>query len=205
MKLRKKREDSSWEQLYEVQDVESLPWYLVGLDPDFAEALDLYALEDGTVLDLCTGPGTQAIALAERGFRVTAMDIASAAVRKACIKAREQGLQIEFQRDNILDSHMLANAFDIVMDRGCFHVFPAGKRVEYVPSVSRLIRPGGYLFLKCFSHLETRPEGPYRIAPEEIERLFNEDFEILSIKHTHFAGDNLKPPPKALFCAMRKR
>jgi SAM-dependent methyltransferase len=204
MKLRKKREDSRWERLYESQAVETLPWYYPGLDPDFAAALQRYGIDTGEVLDLCTGPGTQAMALAERGFSVTAMDVAGSAVEKACVKAREEGLDIVFHQDDILVSH-LDRTFDLVFDRGCFHLFPRGKRRDYVPAVSRLIKPGGYLLLKCFSHLETRPEGPYRIAPREIEELFSPGYDILAIQHTAFTGHNLKPPPKALFCAMRKR
>ncbi len=145
------------------------------------------------VLDLCTGPGTQAMALAERGFSVTAMDIAGSAVEKACVKTREEGLDIVFHQDDILVSH-LDRTFDLVFDRGCFHLFPRGKRREYVPAVSRLIKPGGYLLLKCFSFLETRPEGPYRIAPNEIEELFSPGFNILTIKHTTFNGRNEKSP-----------
>ena len=59
--------------------------------------------------------------------------------------------------------------------------------------------------LKCFSHLETRPEGPYRIAPTEIEEPFSPIYDILTIQHTTFRGHHQKPPPKALFCVMRKR
>jgi len=204
MKLRKKREETLWDRVYENQDVETLPWYYPGLDPDFAAALERYGVTGGQVLDLCTGPGTQAMALAQRGFSVTAMDIAGSAVEQACVKAREEGLDIVFHRDDILVSH-LDRTFDLVFDRGCFHIFPRDKRREYVPAVSRLIKPGGYLMLKCFSHLETRPEGPYRIAPTEIEELFSPGFDILAIQNTTFNGQNEKTPPKALFCAMRKR
>ncbi len=203
MNLRKKRSENRWERLYDEQEVESLPWYYPGLDPDFAAALERYGIEAGTVLDLCTGPGTQAIALADRGFSVTAMDIAGSAVEKACVKAREEGLDIVFHRDDILVSH-LDRTFDLVFDRGCFHLFPRGERRKYVPAVSRLIKPGGYLMLKCFSHLETRPEGPYRIAPSEIGELFSPGFDILTIQHTTFTGHNLEPARKALFCVMRK-
>lgn len=204
MKLHRKREESRWEQVYENQAVEGLPWYYPGLDPDFTAALERYGIDGGDILDLCTGPGTQAMALAERGFRVTAMDIAGSAVEKACVKAREDGLDIVFHQDDILVSH-LDRTFDLVFDRGCFHIFPRDKRRDYVPAVTRLIKPGGYLMLKCFSHLETRPEGPYRIAPAEIEELFSAGFEILALQHTTFSGQNLKSPPKALFSVMRKR
>ena len=202
--MSRKREDSSWERLYEERDVETLPWFYPGLDPDFAAAIERYHISSGEMLDLCTGPGTQAIAMAERGFKVTAMDIAGTAVKKACMMAKDEGLEIDFQQDNILDSRLM-RAFDVIFDRGCFHVFPPNRRREYVPAVSRLIKHDGYLFLKCFSNLEKVREGPYRIAPDEIGSLFDPAFEILGIDHTYFKGKNLEESPKALFCTMRKR
>ena len=199
-----KREESGWERLYEEREVESLPWFYPGLDPDFAAALERYHIIRGEMLDLCTGPGTQAIAMAERGFKVTAMDIAGAAVKKACLKARDEGLAIDFKQDNILDSRLM-RAFDVIFDRGCFHIFPPKKRRAYVPAVSRLIKTGGYLFLKCFSNLEKFSGGPYRIAPDEIESLFSHAFEILEINHTYFKSENLDDLRQALFCAVRKK
>lgn len=199
-----KREESSWEKLYEESDVESLPWFYPGLDPDFADALERYGVAGGEMLDLCTGPGTQAIAMAGRGFRVTAMDIAGAAVKKACLKANEEGLEIDFRKENILDSRMM-RAFDIIFDRGCFHIFPPKKRRSYVPAVSRLIKTGGYLFLKCFSVEEKWSGGPYRIAPGEIGSLFSQAFEVLEVRRTFFESKNFENARHALFCSMRKK
>ncbi len=61
-----------WETLYRDQPVETMPWFHAGLDPDLDRALKERKITRGAVLDLGTGPGTQAIALAERGFAVTA-------------------------------------------------------------------------------------------------------------------------------------
>jgi methylase of polypeptide subunit release factors len=69
--------------LYREQKVESMPWFNPDLDPDLVLALNRLNLHTGTALDLGTGPGTQAIALAERGFKVTATDISATAVQQA--------------------------------------------------------------------------------------------------------------------------
>ncbi len=193
-----------WDELYRGRDVETLPWFYPGLDPDFAAALEERDLAPGSaVLDLCTGPGTQALAMAERGFSVTAMDIADTAVGQACLEARKQGLDITFRQNDILDNR-LEQPFDLVLDRGCYHVFPLERRRQYVPAVAGMLKTGGFLFLKCFSNRETRPEGPYRISPQEIERLFPPLFEVMAIRHTVFQNVNREPEPKALFCVMRR-
>jgi hypothetical protein len=61
-----------WEELYRNDTVEKFPWYWPALDPDLEAALVRYGIWSGTFLDLGTGPGTQAVVLAERGFHVTA-------------------------------------------------------------------------------------------------------------------------------------
>ena len=197
-------EATRWENVYGEGDVESLPWFYAGLDPDFGEALKRQGINGGEMLDLCTGPGTQAIAMAELGYMVTAVDISATAVRKASARAHAMGMDIDFRQANILTSD-LGRRFDIVFDRGCYHVFPDEKRVEYVPAVGRLLRPGGWLFLKCFSYKEKRSEGPYRIAPDEIRVNFEELFKVVSIDETVFQGKQRRPLPRALFCVMRRR
>lgn len=196
------REFPDWEQLYRNQDVESMPWFNPELDLDLDEALTNLNLQTGTALDLGTGPGTQAIALAERGFEVTATDLSETAIEKALAKAKEKGLDISFRQDDILNSK-LDQKFDFVLDRGCFHVLPPEQRQNYIRVVDSLIKPKGYLFLKCFSHLETREAGPYRFTPEEIKEIFSSRFNVSSVKETVYYG-TLEPLPRALFCVLEK-
>lgn len=192
-----------WEQLYREKDVESMPWFNPDLDPDLAQALSQLDLSGGFGLDLGTGPGTQAIALAERGFRVTATDLSETAIAKAKAIAQAKELEINFRQDDVLNSH-LHDEFDFVFDRGCFHVLPPERRGDYVQMVKGLLKPGGYLFLKCFSYLETREEGPYRFRPEEIQQIFGQSFKVYSIAQTVYQG-TLETFPQALFCTLEKQ
>lgn len=191
-----------WEQYYREEPVESMPWYNPELDHDFGRTLDSLGIASGDLLDLGTGPGTQAMALALRGFSVTATDVSHAAVEKAKDRAVGSGLNITFMQDDVLGSR-LTKTFDLVLDRGCFHVFHPERRAEYLRTVQRLMRPGGHLFLKCFSHKETYEDGPYRFTPEEIQEIFSPSFEIVSIEDSEFVGA-LDFRPKALFCVMKK-
>lgn len=197
------REFPNWEQLYQEKPVETMPWFNPALDPDVEEALLTLDLSSGTVLDLGTGPGTQAIALAERGFQVIATDLSETAIRQATAKATTKGLDIAFRQDDILNSH-LDRSFDCILDRGCFHVLPPDSRNDYVQTVANLLKPQRYLLLKCFSHLETREEGPYRFTPEEIQQIFTARFHLRSAQQTVYHG-TLDPFPKALFCILEKR
>lgn len=195
------REFPNWEQLYQEKPVESMPWFNPDLDPDLNQALTQMNLNHGTILDLGTGPGTQAMALAERGFTVTATDLSATAIQKAQTIAQEKGLDISWKQDDILNS-TLNQEFDLVFDRGCFHVFPPERRPDYVRVVHHLITPKGYLLLKCFSQLEQREEGPYRFTSEDIKNIFSPQFNVLSVKETVYHG-TLSPLPRALFCILQ--
>ncbi len=191
-----------WETLYRDQDVEKMPWFTPVLDHDFAEALERFKVRSGRVLDLGTGPGTQAIALAELGFGVVASDISGSAVKKAEALAKKKGLAIRFLEDDILATKLTA-PFDIVFDRGIFHIFPPAKRADYVRNVGGLLREGGYLFLKCFSDQEPPGEGPYRFSEEDIRMSFEPVFGIRVVRASLFKGVR-QPDPRALFCVLQK-
>jgi methylase of polypeptide subunit release factors len=70
----------NWEELYRSDTVEALPWYWPSIDPDLEAVLARQGVAGGRALDQGTGPGTQAIALAGRGFTVTATDVSDAAL-----------------------------------------------------------------------------------------------------------------------------
>jgi cyclopropane fatty-acyl-phospholipid synthase-like methyltransferase len=197
-----KHEFPHWEELYQEQGVESMPWFNPELDYDLEYALGVLGLRSGSALDLGTGPGTQAIHLARRGFAVTATDISEAAIRLASEKAQKQGLELTWEQDDILETR-LDRQFDLIFDRGCFHVLAPEQRGDYVMIVSDLLKTDGYLFLKCFSRLQPGEEGPYRFTPEQIREIFGGRLKVLLIKETVYQG-TLDPLPRALFCTMRR-
>lgn len=194
----------SWETLYEGDEIERLPWFFRELDPDLAAALDRHGVRaPARVLDQGTGPGTQAIALAKRGYAVTASDIAPAALAYASTKAAEAGVTVRFVRDDVLATE-LTGPFDAIFDRGCFHVLSPESRSAYAAAMHRLLAPGGFLFVKTFSHLQPGNEGPHRFGPDDVRAAFEPRFEVLETLDTVYQGQR-DPLPLALFSTMRPR
>ena len=191
-----------WEERYQHQAVETMPWFYSELDDDLRQTLEQLGLQGGRALDLGSGPGTQAMQLAQRGFDVTATDISAAAVQLAREKAEAQGLVVTWQQDDILSTR-LTGPFDLIFDRGCFHVLPPERRQDYVSTIAGLLRPGGYLFVKCFSHLQPGTQGPHRFTREQIWALFSSRLHIHSIRETVYQR-TLDPLPRALFCVMQR-
>jgi SAM-dependent methyltransferase len=193
-----------WNLLYKNEIVTNMPWYNEKLDHDLEEEIvqrRIPSCNDDKLLDLGTGPGTQAICLSEFGFNVTGSDLSEYAIEKA----RKISDRVNFIVDDILDSKLNENEFEYVFDRGCFHVLPINDRSRYVSKVNNILKKNGILFLKCFSDKEMLVEqGPYRFSPDKIKEVFGNDFEILSIKETVYQG-TLDPLPKALFVVMRKK
>ncbi|PIR19988.1 MAG: SAM-dependent methyltransferase [Deltaproteobacteria bacterium CG11_big_fil_rev_8_21_14_0_20_47_16] len=188
------RELPNWNELYKTIPVEEMPWFSQELDHDLAAQLTQRKLSSGRFLDIGTGPGTQAIALAQRGFTVTATDVSEAAIHRL----QQIKTPVTFVQDDILHS-TVRGPFDFIFDRGCFHVLDPKDWTNYVRTVHSLLADDGILFLKTFSHHETNViHGPYRFTPEEIRSALAPHFKIDSIVESEFNG-TLKPNPKALF------
>ena len=191
-----------WETLYKGQKVETMPWYNENLDSDLEDELDRRKITYGKLLDLGTGPATQAVWLAKKGFKVIGSDLSETAIKRARnVYANEKN--VDFVVDDILNSKLKANEFDYIFDRGCFHVLLPVDRQRYITKIKQILKDNGILFLKCFSDNEPRQEGPYKFSQDEITDLFNKHFKMVSIKETVYQG-TLDPFPKALFVVMMK-
>ncbi|MCP4805502.1 MAG: hypothetical protein GY913_14135 [Proteobacteria bacterium] len=51
---------TSWEEHYTTRNVEEMPWFHAELDPELERALEAWLSGPVRILDLGTGPGTQA-------------------------------------------------------------------------------------------------------------------------------------------------
>src|SRR5947208_12866804 len=72
------------------------PWDSGVPSAELVRVLDAGLLPGKTVLEIGCGTGTNAIAFARRGYRVTAVDYVEAAVQRAREKARKAGIEIDF-------------------------------------------------------------------------------------------------------------
>jgi len=192
-----------WDSFYKENKVEEMPWYEKNLDPDLEYQINSMNLTKGKFLDLGTGPGTQAIQLDKLGFEATGSDISKSAIDKA----QQLSSNISFVVDDFINSSFPDNAFDFILDRGCFHVFEPSLRKDYLNQLKRILKDNGILFLKVMSIEEKglpENEGPYRFSEQEVLDTFEKDFEIIEIKPTVYYG-TLEPLPKALFAVIKQK
>ncbi len=166
-----------WDSFYRENKVDEMPWYEKNLDLDLEYQINSMNLTKGKFLDLGTGPGTQAIQLEKLGFESTGSDISKSAIDKA----KQLSSKVRFVVDDILNSSFPDNAFDFILDRGCFHVFEPMLRKDYLNQLKRILKDDGILFLKVMNIEEKGlpdDEGPYKFSKQDILDTFEKDFEV---------------------------
>ncbi|MFR9777602.1 class I SAM-dependent methyltransferase [Micromonospora sp. MS34] len=100
-------------------------------------------LTPGTALDLAAGEGRNAVWLAERGWRVTAVDFAPVAVERGRELAAQRGVAIEWRVADVTAYRPVPGSYDLVLI-SYLHL-PAADLAGVLDSARRALRPGGTL------------------------------------------------------------
>src|ERR1700694_1866101 len=135
----------------------------------------------GSILDAGCGTGENALFFASRGQKVMGIDFLAEPSTRAKKKAAERGVTATFLVMDALALKDLPEVFDSVIDSGLFHVFSDDDRRRYVEGLARVLKPGGKLFLLCFSDEEPGEQGPRRVSAKEIRVAFAEGWAVESI------------------------
>jgi SAM-dependent methyltransferase len=140
----------------------------------------------GSILDAGCGTGDNAPFFASRGHKVTGIDFLEEPITRARRKASERGLSATFLVMDALALKDLPEVFDSVIDSGLFHVFSDEDRKRYVEGLAGVLRPGGRLFLLCFSDEEPGTQGPRRVSKKELHPTFAKGWAIESMEPSPF-------------------
>jgi len=201
--------------MYEKYGQNKWPWFFDKLDPDLEEYLLINGLNGLDILDLGACSGSQSIELAKRGHRVVGTEISETAFERAKLAAaRETGLAISFLIDDIAESRLNDNQFDLVIDRGCYDSICSFNHEEYVASVRRVLRPGGVMLLKSMSSEEARFKSydkvggrevqmPFHFTAEQLRTLMSPHFVIEQMRESYFYSSVLDEPARARFVVLR--
>jgi cyclopropane fatty-acyl-phospholipid synthase-like methyltransferase len=163
----------------------SPPWDIGRAQPEFVRLVDAGRI-GGRVIDIGCGTGENAIYFAKAGLDVVGVDASPEAIRQAQNKARSRDVSVRFDVADVLDLDERYVGFDTATDSGVFHVFEDADRPRYTHSIGGVLRPGGRLFLMCFSDREPGDWGPRRVTQGELRDTFTNGWHVDSVEATHF-------------------
>ena len=66
------------------------------------------------------------------------------------------------------------------------YVFNDDHRGRYVEGLANVMKPGGRLFLLCFSDEEPGTQGPRRVSKKELHAAFAEGWSIESVEPSRY-------------------
>jgi SAM-dependent methyltransferase len=147
------------------------PWDIGAPQPAVVRLANAGAFA-GTVLDVGCGTGHNAMHIAGLGLDVLGVDVAESAVSMARETAAARRVDAEFMVADALHLGRLGRAFDTVLDCALFHAFDHDERRDYVVSLASATRPGGYLYLLCFSDADPEAAGPHPVSRDELTAPF---------------------------------
>lgn len=105
--------------------------------------------EARTALDLGCGLGRNSHWLAQQGYHTTGVDLSVYAVQQA--RERFTEANIMFMERDILREQIPGGPFDMVYDSGCFHHLPPHRRLSYLQTLEKVLKPGGLFGICTFA------------------------------------------------------
>jgi SAM-dependent methyltransferase len=131
------RED--WNARYSAREL------LWSAEPNRLFASEAECLEPGRALDVACGEGRNAVWLAERGWRVTAVDFSDVALAKAARLAASRAVEVDWVLADVLQYEPERRAFDLVAV--LYLQLPHEELVRVLRTAAEAVGPGGTLLV----------------------------------------------------------
>jgi SAM-dependent methyltransferase len=133
---------------------------------EFFASLELSAERGDVAVDLGCGPGCQSLPLAERGFRVVAIDFCQELLDELTERAGD--LQIATVCDDLIefDNHIdEPPALVVCMGDTLVHLPDTASVDKLIDRVSRALKPGGTFVYSIRDYVTSEPTGADRFVP----------------------------------------
>lgn len=175
-------------------------------DPTLVEVSAM--LEPGRALDLGSGDGRNAIWLARRGWRVTAVDFSTVAIERARSRAAAVGADVEWRREDLLAWRPDPANYDLVVL--VFIHMAIDERQRVYAGAAAAVAPGGSLLVIAHDRANLvegvgGPQDPdVLFTPAEIVAALEPGFEILRAQTARRGSDRGPVPIDAVILARRR-
>ena len=142
----------------------------------------------GRALDLATGTGRNAFALAEAGYEVDAVDISVVAIDRARAQAKRRGLEINWLVADLDDEALPDRRYELI-------TVLRYRNARLWERLQSALAPDGWILIE--HHLQTHREGvagprhdAFRLAPGELLEAFG-DLRVVHYSERVEPADNV--------------
>lgn len=168
-----------------IEKKENVPWKSDNPLRFIKNNFELGLIKKGQiVVDIGCGFGRNSNYLESQGVNAIGININSEELETAKEKAQEKELNTKFIKGNATELPLEDSSCDVVLDTGCSHMLNSADQIKAEKEQARVIKPGGYLFYFGFSKKHpayvNNPNSPMFRNLEDIEKIYGEDFEVIS-------------------------
>jgi SAM-dependent methyltransferase len=166
-----------WDELYGSRE------QLFSGNPNGVLITEVAELAPGRALDVGCGEGGDALWLARRGWRVTAVDISQVALDRAAVAGADVAGRVAWTRGDLTSATLPAGSFDLVSAQ----YFPLPRQADHAALRTLLasVAPGGTLLIAGHDLADLPPEHGHGADPAdfyqpgEIAELLEADWMVL--------------------------
>ena len=137
----------------------------------------------GQALDIASGAGRNALFLAEKGFDVTAVDIAQPGLDQGVLRAAERSLSISWQQADLEHCRLPPGPYELIVNINYL-------QRSLIPHMKSALAPGGYIVFETYlidQQIIGHPKNPdYLLAHNELLNYFR-DLRVLYYREGKFA------------------
>jgi SAM-dependent methyltransferase len=159
---------TQWDQRY------SKPSFIFGKSPAKFLAENYHFIPfESSVLDMGMGEGRNAVFMAQKGYKVTGVDLSSVAVKKSYLLAQEFGVKIKGVVASLKEYKIAPESFDAII---CFYWVDR----SMIEKIKTWLRPGGILIYEAYTlkqrekNLTKRADGiDNYLREQELLKLFS--------------------------------
>ena len=197
-----------WDGVYGRNSAASVSWFAPHLSESLRYVRAAAPTRSSSIIDVGGGESTLVDDLLNEGYtNLTVLDISEKALNVTRERLGAFSKYVAWRAQDILESELPANAYDVWHDRAVFHFLTeSDQRRRYVENVRRAVRPNGFVIVGTFG-----PEGPQRCSdlpvarydPEGLHREFGYSFELVrdsvELHHTPRGGEQ-----QFVYCLCRR-
>jgi SAM-dependent methyltransferase len=139
----------------------------------------------GRALDVGCGSGRDAVYLAKRGWRVTAVDNVDKALTSANARAAEEGVEVHWVRGDVAELGRLGlePGYDLLYDVGCIHGLSDSARRGAAAGLTQLAAPGATLLIGAFK-ANRHPFLPRGMSKDDVVALLQDGWDLQESRST---------------------